>query len=222
MRDLGFNIKIENLGMPLGMAGYCSTYWDEECNIVINPVKAFMTFFIGNNYMEPSEQLRMKALNYAISAPGEPILTALCKYYLSGSGIARMCWSMYYYEERGTSWHLKVDDNGDLITSYTPRIVEPSMKQRKFFEEMYNVTPERQIQLEELLLRDPHEGFEAILDEFGISEEYREQYESQLRNPFPDVPSNTCSTYDEVRFNNKPLYYREHYTRWAEGINYDN
>lgn len=181
MRNLGFNIKIENLGMPLGRAGYCSTYWDEDCNIVINPIKALMTFYIGNNHMPVEEQLRMKALNYAVSCPGEPILTALSAAYLNRTQCARMSWSSFYYEERGDSWHLKVDHNGDLITTWSPKITWPNLAQRQFFEDMYGVSVEEQLRIELLICRDPEAGVKLALEELGVPEEYAYRFDQAIR-----------------------------------------
>lgn len=158
MTQMGFNCKIEYSGMDPGRAGYCSMYWNSQLEVIVDPVKTLVSFYILPPHGDIDSRLRMKALSLWHAAGPSPLLWALAKVYLT-PGPAFAEFNLYELEELQR-------DVGPVIVTNSGMIVDipicdvhgPTMSQREYFHDMYGLSPSTQIGLENDILRDPSTG----------------------------------------------------------------
>lgn len=158
MTSMGFNCKIEYEGMDPGRAGYCSMFWNSHLEVIVDPVKTLISFFVLPPHGDVESRLRMKALSLWHAAGPSPLLWALAKVFLT-PGPAFAEFNLYEFEELQRDVGPVVITNAGMfveIPSY--HVYGPTPSQREYFHDMYGLSPATQIGLEADILRDPPTG----------------------------------------------------------------
>lgn len=173
-------MKVEEIGT----AGYCSMYWNQNYELVCDPVKVLATFPFSCSQLSHSPQnteglLAAKAMSLAYRAPGCPIVSALVQRYIRPSGYmeTRNEYERRWFREfsnirrdkrkNATMNKLKVTfDRWDLVR-------KPTTEQRLMFYRIFNIPPVDQITAERNILYgdglnqtviDCLRGAESVLD----------------------------------------------------------
>lgn len=162
MERMGFNCRVEKEGLRPGMMGYCSMYWNDDFELISDPINTLVTFPIVSPSLPILNALNLKALSYAITSPGEPIIWALCAYY-TGVGVAE--YNAYVYDEL-TREGLDVVLEGKRmwVNSASRQVVQPSDRQRDLFHQMYGISPQLQREIERVILSNPSQGIAYALE----------------------------------------------------------
>lgn len=156
-----------------GEAGYCSTYWNDEFEVICDPIKVIATFPFSNSQLANSQKnarplLAAKAMSLAYRAPGCPIVWAIARKYISSIGLME---TRNEYERRWfrsfSSFHSNKKysskkrstlfvhfDRWDLIR-------EPTSQQRQMFEKIFGVSAPNQRMCEKQILE--YDGFSETL-----------------------------------------------------------
>lgn len=164
MHEIGVHAEISK-PRTLGHAGYCSMWWNEDGELLYNPIKAIAKFpfsssALAHNISNYPALLGAKAMSMAYKAPGCPITSAIVKRYISTIGVmeTRCQWERNWFRKfttlmRGSNkkFGMKVRfDRWDLIR-------EPTQKQRQFFYEIFNIDVAKQLECERAILYE--DGF---------------------------------------------------------------
>lgn len=161
MQRMGFNCRIENEGMNPGLMGYCSMYWNSDFELISDPINTLVTFPIVSPHLPVRNALNLKSLSYAVTSPGEPIIWALCAAF-TGLGVTN--YNAYLYDELiREKCNVVLDGPRMWVEGNTP-IVPPSQRQRDLFEQMYGISPQLQLEIENVIRSDPPAGINFALE----------------------------------------------------------
>jgi len=153
----------------LGKAGYCSMYWNQNKELICDPIKVLATFPYSNsqlasNYDNYRGLLGAKAMSLAFRAPGCPIVSAVARRYISYEGIMetrneyeRRWYNQFTHVER-TSRHRK---GMKVQFSRWDLLKEPSVEQRLLFWEVFGIDVPDQREAERRILTE--DGFSITL-----------------------------------------------------------
>lgn len=153
----------------VGEAGYCSTYWNANMELVYEPIKALARFPFTSSQLAASKAnyaplLAAKAMSMAYRAPGCPIVAAVVRRYISSTGYMETRnewerrWFLQFAHTRAINKRSRVlnvcFDRWDLVR-------EPTQTQRAFFEKIFGISVPNQIAAERHILED--DGFNPVL-----------------------------------------------------------
>lgn len=155
-----------------GSAGYCSTYWNEDYELICDPVKVCATFpFTTSQLGQPKNYaalLSAKAMSLAYRAPGCPVLSAIVRRYIQPTGLmeTRNLYERQWFSQFG---HMVRPSNRSRasVSSNTVQfdrwdlIKEPTSRQRAQFERVFGISAVDQIGAERSILKD--DGFSLEL-----------------------------------------------------------
>lgn len=152
----------------IGKAGYCSMYWNENLELVCDPVKVLATFPFSNSQLARpanySALLAAKAMSLAFRSPGCPIVSAVVRRYLSGHGLMETRneyerrWFRNFTRVERTSRHRK---GMKVFFTRWDLVREPTSAQRQLFYEIFGIDPVDQKLAEKHILED--DGFSELL-----------------------------------------------------------
>lgn len=172
---LGVTAEIHQVE-SFGEAGYCSTYWNDENEIICDPVKVLATFPFSSSQLSNSPKnalplLSAKAMSLAFRAPGCPIIWSICQRYIQKEGLLE---TRNEYERR---WYAQFTNRANLRRASGRRrraessmrvtfnrwdlIKEPTSRQRMLFEKVFGIDEVNQRAAEYHILHD--DGFHETL-----------------------------------------------------------
>lgn len=184
----------------LGYGGYCSTYWNKDKEIVVEPVKCLCNFQVSRSALGATPKnipmlLSAKAMSLAYRAPGCPVIYALVKKYINEYGLldSKNLWE----RDRTKSFAKMVRDQSRTVGQGSVKvrferwdlIREPTLKQRLMFYEIFHLNPHDQERVEELIMTEF--GFSPLLLKIltpcvarnGLTlEELMRNYQYMIRN----------------------------------------
>lgn len=150
----------------VGSAGYCSMYWNENYELICDPIKVLATFPFSTSQLASSpanaaDLLSAKAMSLAYRAPGCPIVSAVVRRYIKSTGTMetrneyeRRWFREFSHLQRNQTKSNKrfkvVFDRWDLVR-------EPTQQQRLLFWDIFGVSPQDQVTCENKILTE--EGF---------------------------------------------------------------
>lgn len=158
---LGVATECEIVDTP-GSAGYCSTYWSDDYDIVCEPVKVLCQFPFSDSKLALKVEnheglLSAKAMSLAYRAPGCPIIHALAKKYIRTEGIYDT--SNIYEQHWMSQFSEKLSSKANVTKCAFKKeelLREPTPKQRELFERTFQITPQEQMIIEDLIQK--HDG----------------------------------------------------------------
>lgn len=165
--------EVENFGS----AGYCSMYWNQDYELVCEPLKVLATFpfsqsSLSSRISNHNMLLASKAMSLAYRSPGCPIISALVKKYIAAQGYmeTRNEYERRWFREfsrvessprgkkrRSKSVEIVTFDRWDLVRDPTPT-------QRDMFTELFSIDYASQIAAEDEIMRT--DGFSELLFEY--------------------------------------------------------
>lgn len=157
---LGVAVEMQKYD-KIGAAGYCSMYWNDNYELVCDPIKVLAMFPFSNSQLAHQQYnykplLAAKAMSLAYRAPGCPIVSALVRRYIDTEGYmeTRNLYERKWYSQFST--FVRTSHRKGLKINFTrwDLLREPSMDQRLFFQEIFNIDPVDQINIEKRLLTD--------------------------------------------------------------------
>lgn len=146
----------------IGSAGYCSMYWNDNYELVCDPIKVLATFPFSNSQLATQTYnyeplLSAKAMSLAFRAPGCPIVSAVVRRYIGAHGYME---TRNEYERRWFAQFTRVERRSNhkrgMNVNFTrwDLVKEPTMSQRLFFEDIFNISPTDQAIIEHKLLTE--------------------------------------------------------------------
>lgn len=153
----------------IGQAGYCSMYWNDNYELICDPLKVVATFPFTTSACASREAnipalAAAKAMSLAYRSPGCPIVSAVVRRYIQCEGLMD---TRNEYEKKWFRQFTKIDYSGQHRTrrQSTLRIRfdrwdlvrEPSNEQRLLFWEIFGIDPQDQLIAERKILED--DGF---------------------------------------------------------------
>lgn len=171
---LGVKAEIDEVE-KFGHAGYCSMFWNDDYELVCEPLKVIATFPFSQSSLAAKPKnvellLSSKAMSLAYRSPGCPIIWAICKKYIKDYGLME---TRNDYERRWFSQFTRVHKRGhgtksrqvDGVKFSAWELVRPpTTTQRQMFEEIFGIDLPSQIAAEDEILRS--EGFSELLMEY--------------------------------------------------------
>lgn len=168
LAKLGVAAEIEEYE-EVGKAGYCSTYWNEDHELVCEPIKVlasfpFTTSQLAANVRNYRPLLAAKAMSLAYRAPGCPIISAVVRRYIGACGYME---TRNDYERRWYSQFSRVvrANSGKKSMRIEFKdwdlVKEPTLRQRELFEEIFGISIPNQVAAEKLILTE--DGFSETL-----------------------------------------------------------
>lgn len=168
LHKIGVHADIDHYD-KLGSAGYCSTWWNDDYELLYNPIKAIAKFPFSSSALASSIKnyeplLAAKSMSLAYVAPGCPITWAIAKRYISSVGYMEtrnqyeVNWFSHFTQriKNHSRKTLKVRfDRWDLIRP-------PTQKQRQQFFEVFNISDAQQKECEKSILEDDGFTWKAI------------------------------------------------------------
>lgn len=153
----------------VGKAGYCSTYWNEDHELVCEPIKVlasfpFTTSQLAANVCNYRPLLAAKAMSLAYRAPGCPIISAVVRRYIGACGYME---TRNDYERRWYSQFSRVvrANSGKKSMRIEFKdwdlVKEPTLRQRELFSEIFGISIPNQVAAEKLILTE--DGFSETL-----------------------------------------------------------
>lgn len=145
----------------IGAAGYCSMYWNEKYELVCDPIKVLAMFPFSNSQLAVQKYnyeplLAAKAMSLAYRAPGCPIVSALVRRYISKEGYmeTRNLYERKWYSQFADFVRKSHHKGMAICFKRWDLLREPTKTQRIFFEEIFNICPADQINIEKRLLTE--------------------------------------------------------------------
>lgn len=153
----------------LGDAGYCSMWWNQNYELLYNPLKTICNFPFSNSQLAHSVAnyeplLAAKCMSIAYKAPGCPVVSAIVQRYIQPVGFmeTRCEWDRQYFKKfthvlRGanTKKGMKVRfDRWDLVR-------EPTAAQREQFTRIFGVSESNQRACEHMI--KTQDGFTEVM-----------------------------------------------------------
>lgn len=155
----------------IGSAGYCSMWWNQNYELLYNPIKALAKFPFSSSQLAHQQVnyrplLAAKAMSMAYKAPGCPIVSAVVKRYIGVRGYmeTRCEWEKNWFKKFTKVIRGSNKKKGMLVTfSRWDLIKEPTKDQREFFYHIFGIDSARQITAERLIMQE--DGFSPTLFE---------------------------------------------------------
>lgn len=154
---LGVVAELDEIERP-GKGGYCSMYWNDDNELVIEPVKLLSNFPISRSQLSLSsknhrELLSAKAMSLAYRAPGCPISCALVDTYIQPSGLLdnHNQWvreRFHVFTKTVRQGHITTGNSVKVVFDRWDLVRPPTDNQRHMFHELFHLPPHVQIQIE--------------------------------------------------------------------------
>lgn len=158
----------------LGKAGYCSMFWNENFELVCDPIKVLATFPFSTSAQAANVDnipalCAAKAMSLAYRSPGCPIISAIVRRYIAPTGIME---TRNEYERKWFRQFSKIDPRHSRSASRRKStfkirfdrwdlVREPSANQRQLFWEIFGICPSDQQLAEKKILSE--DGFSQTL-----------------------------------------------------------
>lgn len=180
---LGFRIKLEEFDR-IEKASFCGLVFDTDSRIIVrNPIDCLVTLgWVGKRYTHSKQStlkslLRCKALSMAYEYNGCPIVTELAKYAMRvtrGIDVRKALKNMDLYQRERIAEAIEAKI----------QLRQPTIGSRILVEQLYGITIQQQIQIEEkLAAMNEIQELDFGLD---IPQVWRETYERYVRSMHSD------------------------------------
>lgn len=170
---LGVAAEIEEVEQ-FGEAGYCSMYWNQDFELVCEPLKVLATFPFSQSSLAAKPEnnellLSSKAMSLAYRSPGCPIIWAIAKRYIREVGLME---TRNDYERRWFSEFATITKARQQSHKQTEKVTfkmwdlvrPPTNTQREMYAKIFKIDIPSQIAAEDEILRS--EGFSELLFEY--------------------------------------------------------
>lgn len=153
---MGFATKMEKVDF-VGDAGYCSMFFNDDCELCPRVAQTFMDFpWDHNNRINRGQELLyLKASSLHHTCPCQPLTWALARFYSPHVNVvSRLPYNTYEYEEFIREGY-KVEINGEFMQIELPPQLfgyEPTDSSRALFYQKYGINPDEQVKLERRIL----------------------------------------------------------------------